>query len=135
MRFLSIILLVTAFGFSVQASKLEKQMKIIDRNFKAISKQLGNENKKEDSLKRIDTILEATKVAQDETPTTISKMPTDQQADATTKYKDYLQKLSDKTIELKVAIDSNNVDQSKSVLKDIDQLKKDGHKDFKKKKK
>lgn len=134
MKFLGVILTMT-LAFSAYANKLEKDMKTINKNFKAIAKQLDKADKKDDTLKRLDTILESAKSAQMETPDTISKLPTDKQPEALTKYKDYLQKFMDKTTELKTAINENNSDQIKSLLKDIDQLKKDGHKEFKKKKK
>ena len=136
MKFLGTLLLTTFIVFSTQANnKLEKNMKNIDKNFKAISKQISKVDKKEDSLKRIDTILESIQIAKEETPTTIEKMPTEKQPEAQTKYKDYLEKLTEKTNELKVAISSDNADQSKALFKDIDQLKKEAHNDFKKKKK
>lgn len=127
--------LVLSMAFSAHASKLEKNMKTIDRNFKRISKQIEKDNKKEDTLKRLDAVIEAVKIAKEETPKTINKMPTEQQPEATTKYKDYLDQLVTKTEELKKSVAENNVEQAKTTLKEIDQLKKDGHKDFKKKKK
>ncbi|MCB9073636.1 MAG: hypothetical protein H6623_08435 [Bdellovibrionaceae bacterium] len=109
---------------------LKGTMKAMSANLKTISVQVKTPPIKPTSADLADQFVELTLHSKTFTPKSISSLPKNQQADATSLYNQMLDHTADLGAQLAVALRANDAAKAADLLKQLLQAKTDGHNQF-----
>lgn len=114
----------------VGAGSLEKEMKSIGRNMKALSQQIEDASKKDSSLKLIADLKQAAEKSKQLNPSKTKELPAADQAKFVADYREAMAKLVVEYERIEDALKANKFDQAKTVFAGLKEIKRDGHERF-----
>jgi len=131
-KILAMLLVIGSLSASAQNLRpLKDRMEDMGTSFKTIgaSLMIGSINAK--VVTESDKLINLTRESAQITPDTILSLPRVEQARAKATYDKEMKELEAALIELNTAVKSNNLDAAKKALAKVNDIKKQGHKDFK----
>jgi len=111
---------------------LERNMEGMERAFKKLQSQISDPAQNASSLELITQMQQQTLASKSQTPKLVSQLPEDQRVKQLAEYRMMMVSLLQQELELENHLLNNENDKAAESLKSIDQLQKDGHKDFRK---
>jgi cytochrome b562 len=113
-------------------ASLERNMEAMERAFKKLQAQISDPAQNTSSLELITQMQQQTLASKSQTPKLVSQLPEDQRAKQLVEYRMMMVSLLQQELELENHLLNHENDKAAESLKAIDQLQKDGHKDFRK---
>jgi len=109
-------------------SPVEKEMNVINRNVRRLSRQYADPAQKASSLELVTAMQKSADTAKDLTPSKAAKLPEAEKAKYMDTYKSEMDALIKELGTLKEALDAGENDKAKAELDKINQLKNSSHK-------
>ena len=113
-------------------ASLERNMEGMERAFKKLQAQISDPAQNPSSLELITQMQQGTLASKSQTPKIVSQLPEDQRPKQLAEYRMMMVSLLQQELELENHLLNNENDKAAESLKAIDQLQKEGHKDFRK---
>ncbi|MEI8341125.1 MAG: cytochrome b562, partial [Verrucomicrobiota bacterium] len=112
------------------AADLEKEMKNIGRNTKALSKTIGDPAKKTEALAEIGQMIKSAETAKTLTPKKAAEIPDAQRAQFISDYQKQIEGLIEQFKKIEADLTADKSDDAKAEFAKIGMIKRDGHEKF-----
>lgn len=129
----ALVLLTAVSTARAEDSLLEKRMETLAHAFKAVQKQFAGDSRKEAALAQIEKMKKAAIEARDLLPRMIAHAPQNERADLKDDYKVAMDGLIRHIKDLETAVRAGKKEDAQSILREIEESRRDGHASFRRK--
>ena len=130
MKLLPLCAVVLSLAAVANAGSLEKEMKSIGRNMKALSQQIEDVSKKDSSLKLVADLKASALKSKELTPSKTKELPSSEQEKFVADYREAMAKLVLEYEKIEAALKAGKVEEAGSVFSGLKEIKRDGHERF-----
>ena len=125
-----IFLLAVVFTSATQASELEKEMKNIGKNTKALKQSVGDPAKKTEALAEVGQMIKSAEKAKTLVPKKASEIPDAQRSQFIADYQKQIDGLIGQFKKIESDLTAGKTDDAKTDFAKIGGMKRDGHEKF-----
>jgi len=128
-QWMACLLIVPSF-FVLGMPQIAEHMKALNQDFRELRRQLADPEKKPANLALIGQMKKHVLRAREEQPTKILSQPESEHSALLESYRDLLNKVVLNLEKLEKAIEANRTEESAALVKELNELKKEGHSKF-----
>ena len=130
LHFFLLAFLIASFSPGARASELEKEMKNINKNAKALKHTVGDPSKKSESLAAVGQMLKSAEKAKTLTPEKAAKIPEAQRPQFVADFRTHIDGLIEQLKKIEADLTAGKTDNAKADFEKVFELKRAGHEKF-----